>query len=947
MTWRERRNLSLPQRPKSVSSAYTDSASWSDADDTTVAASDVGDSPDPGWQSFPKRLAGHGRKLHADSPISPHTARRFSHDELGYAFDPSTGWTRSPDSAPGLWDLQKDNVVSIYPSSEGGQSSATELSRYPVSEEDPEPDFEGISIQQQPFSRPRPGSQRSSAATASTARRDSALLSPKPDSEAGPSPFLDPFIPGDAPGDGGLPSIRYVLDSKDEPIVEGKFDAPKYAKDLATIDYLETLQKDSHELWQTARSATDSEKEHLMKDLVTRLWEASAGFLVDLLKSHKTLRQVATAHRDSLGEIDKLQQHSAASEDKASHKQRDLSIDVESLRRENMRLRLELALRDRETAESVSSGDYDVPNKQVKKWIGEQPIFPEVSTHLSKNPMPQDAVEEEFVKPGLDVEAIPERNPKDWLAMMQPIKEKPWIEATRRNSWEPNHDDTEELRQKIKQLREKVKELEYENELLDEQFDHLVLGERAAEEDARDKAITHSKAETAGLQAANQTLLKNLEVEQAMTKRLGKDCDDLDEQIAFKDHKTSKLEVDLDALQKELYQERRECNDAKSKLEELEADDLRNQIKFDPAEVSQLANEITALKKELGMARADLEEQRRENGDRIADLKDSQQKLEAAEDKYVDLIQDEVYRNTVEDLWSRIHELEALLDEPETREEDTETVCEDTEQEHEATEDNYAESVHGTDTTELLRNRTDELETLLDEYDDLEEVIEISYEDPQQDLEAMEDTDEALVHGEAYRDTVEKLQNIVHELENALNEREANEDADTVSHLKTALKLSDECIAVQTTKIQEQSAEIKALKEPKTNPRGVYLKLEDLKKRGGTLQDQQAAWHREILELDRSRRQAELRYQQACKALSKAHQDLEKLQKERFVDPVREQQLLERLAFRDRESERMKLALQNLQLKLLSAEQLETIHEGAIADVESILHAFQEEVLGK
>ncbi|KAH8907965.1 hypothetical protein BR93DRAFT_926996 [Coniochaeta sp. PMI_546] len=801
-----------------------------------------------GWQSSYHGLQTSLGGALDDSPISPLTIREF---------DPPYAASQNTDTT----DF----------------ASEPSVGRSPLSQGYPETDFEGFSLP--PLSFPRPRSHRSSDTSSTATRQAPGLLTSERRGHAS-SLFIDPLAPQSADLSLGLPSIRHIMDSDDRVDDDIKLELPTLVKDDALVNHLEILQRDAAECWKKAQGVSGEKRENLVNDLVSRLWQTSVSYLAELLRSHKTLRQLATDHRVSLGEIDKLRQYSQDTEGEVFERERHLSLDLDGLKEENRKLRKQLALRDLSVAKSLSNEDDSL---RIGSWIQNQAFVHNSSFQVNKNLQPLETLEEE-IKPDMAVGTIPSEELKDWPDMMPPLRERPWADANKRESWEPNHKDTVEMLQKIQQLRDDIEHERYLREAsqelalqLEKELD-LAHGLTAADEpsavDDAQSATAKRIAEIVGSRAALKTSQKNYEKAQAETAFLQKKCDELEGKIAENDHRILMLQRDLEEVQNELNQERGELTDAMLRIEDMEAQlaDSEKQLQSKTAELSRLEYQVGVLVADLNTAQASLEDLSHKNA--------------ALEEKNYDLVTDNVYK----------------------------LQC----AEHEET---------------LRKLKEAELEEIKDE----------------------------LAEERATRDvTRSDLEDYIHDLEDAIAEDKAEQeelrkqiekDRATVAELEVTVSLRDDRILAQGDTIHQLKQSNKSLKD--TNKQlAEYLKslrgeegqrkFEALRKRCRKLQEQRAAWRHEIREMASRGSRAEQRYRQEHRALTKAHRDLEKLRQQRNFDAERERQLLARIAFLERECERLKLALQDIQLRVASAVQIEQSHEREIDDVEGILQALGE-----
>lgn len=564
--------------------------------------------PIPGLQHFSNLFDPSLRGAPHDSPISPLTVR----DHFPQGFPQGSDVTDSP-----------------------SQDSRSFIGRSPLSREQPEPDFEGVSLQEQPFS--RPGSQRSSTASSTSARRVPALLITEPSHHVVASKlFLDPFGPQSADQPQlGLPSIRHITASTDG---DGKMDPPPDVfRDSALVNHLETLQRDATDCWERAASAaSEQERETLVNGTVSRLWHTSVSFLADMLRSHKMLRQLASIHRLSLGEIDRLRQYSEDTEGKVVQKERNLSLDLDGLKAENKQLRQQLALRDLTAAREMEVS-VEKASMVMGTWVKDQPYVPNSSSQVARpaHHQPLQTVEEE-IQPDKEPGETTKEQLKDWPAIQPPLKAKPWEDVQRRESWQPDPASVVEMLQKIKQLREDLQHERFEKEAALEQIHQLEQqadlfhGFEATDEpsklDSARETATKRMAEIVGLRAALKTAQQNYETEKGWSAQLQRTCDGFEDRVAERAHKIMKLERELKDVKDELYQERRELTDARLEAEEREVlvANLQEQIEAKTKEVSRLDSEMKLLIADLNATQADLVELQKKNEKLAEDLYDQQ-----------------------------------------------------------------------------------------------------------------------------------------------------------------------------------------------------------------------------------------------------------------------------------------------------------------------------------
>lgn len=755
----------------------------------------------------------------------------------------------------------------------------------------PEPDFEGVSLQRQPFSRPR--SQRSSTISS---RRAPVLLAPLPGRHAAAARlFIDPLgPPSDVPFQTlGLPSLRHILNAspylEEDEEREGVQDpVSTIHEDNMLVKHLETLQRDAAEAWAkaAAEATSEQEREKLVDDTAARLWQASVSFLAELLRARRALRQVTARHRTSLGELGRLRQYSEDAEEDAAERERGLSGDLDGLRAENRRLRALLTARDREAARDTAAAAEEA-EMWMGAWLGEQ------------QQQPGESVGEEVVAAESEGSETDESAPGDWAATAElPGKEQARAEeAQRRESWQLDPATTVEMLQLIEELREKLEQERVEKEAAQEQIHQLeqeaalfhglepASGDDLSIINSARGAATKRMAEIAGVRAALKTKQHAYEVEKAGAELLRKKCDELEVCIAEKDHAVEKLQRELRDVEAELEEERKELTEVRLEAEERDSlvADLRLRARKKTAEISRLDSETKVLIGELNAAQASLVELRAKNENLAKDLYDEQtangmQLQDLEHERYLKAQEEAAHDRTkdalagTEGAWSEhCNGLENQIKEYE----EASAQHEASEAQHKATETQLQKDL------DLLNNYVTELEVV-----DCDKTDEI----------------------QALEDRVQQL----------------GQDNQSIGDVNK--RLAEYLKSVR----QEEGWE----------------RLEQLRLRCQSLKKQRAAWAPVIREMAVKRGYAEQRYRQARRALKEARQDLEELQQQRVSDAEHEKKMLARIAFLERECENARLALQYAQLRLAGAKQIEQAHEREVDDLESILAAIGGDVTG-
>lgn len=819
--WRRSTGAHTSQWPESTPTA-TDMLSTGDSTYTGSEKS-YGNAPASRWQPFSHGFQPSLEGVAEDSPVSPLTVQNLrQHQPTGQGTDTTDFATQSTTHSALSMDYS-------------------------------EPDSEGISLQKALFSRPR--SQHSSVVSSSTTRRVPGLLTPRShDHTASASKlFIDPLTPPSADLDLGLPSMRHLLESETTPSDgDRKPDAPPVTKDKALVNHLERLQRDATLRWDWAHTApSDEDKKGIITDLVRKLWQTNVHHLADLLKANQKLRRLAGAHRQSLGEVDKLRQDSRAAAGQVADTERDLGGNLAELREENKKLRTQLALRDIALAEFASEQDESL---RMGSWVEQQPFVPDLSAQVGVE-RPADEITSPMGEGTGDEQ-------EDWASLQPPLKDRPRDEARKRGSWDPNPDIAVELIQKIAQLRNDVSHEKFEKDAaqemvvkLQKDLDH-VLGLAEADEalatsggpDDLRTVATRRIAEIVGSRAALRTAQQNYEKGQAECAILQKTCDALEERIAERDEWVRILERDLGEVRAELVRERGERTDAMLRVEEVEAR-LAESEKLDrekTAEVARVEGQLSVLLAELEAAQAD-----------VPDLK---KKLAELEQTNYDLVADNVYKLQCAEHEQKLRELkEAELEEARGELAETET--------------NYKAS------RAELESRIHELEDANAEYEAEEAAL-------RKKIESENSAFADLEYDLALKDErIEELRETVRQLEQAELEGAGTADDAPRADLENRIHEMEGAIA------DYKAAEVE-LRRQRDRERGL------------------AARRKEMLEMAARRSRAEQRSHRKHRALTRALRDLGGMIRPNQLYSERERQLIERLAVLEKECEERRLALQ-------------------------------------
>ncbi|OIW31098.1 hypothetical protein CONLIGDRAFT_299624 [Coniochaeta ligniaria NRRL 30616] len=861
--------------------AFTPSYLTSPALTAQTAETLVTSDSEGGWSLLPTNRMSVQTAL---TPVGLSDASTITGSEHSHRKAPAPGWQSfSQAFQPALQGAAHDSLTvrDITPpaiSSEGFDAtdfaSQSSISRSRLPTLYSEPDFEGISLQSKPFRRP-PRSQRSSNASSTTTRRAPGLLTPMPNRRGRATRiFADPLAAPSADLDFGLPSIRHIIDSDDG--IDGGInpEQPTAFKDNALVNHLEEFQREATARWDKTKGASEHDREIIVSDLVTRLWQTSVNYLAEILRANKKIRQLATAHRVSLGEVHKLRQYSQDTIEREEEREHNLTLDLDRLREENKRLHRELTLRDLSIAKSVTTEEESL---RIGYWIQNQPFVPNSSSQVDKNDQPPETLEEEG-KPDVKVGETPKQELKQWSDFAPPLKEEPWKEK-RRESWEPNHEDVVEMLRKIKQLRDDVEHEKFMKGAAEEMVVQLekeldqAHGSEAVDESSAvgDVQSTAAKriAEIVGARAALKTSQQNYEKAQEECALLQKTCDGLEETIAEKDHRILILERDLKEAQKDLAQERGELMDAMLKIEDMETQlaECQKQLHSKTSEVSQLEYQVGVLIPDLNTTQAEREDLRHKNA--------------VLEEKNYDLITDNVYK----------------------------LQC----AEHEETLRKLKEAE--------LQEAKDELAEERIDY----EASRIDFANNIRDLE--ESISEYKAEQDELRKQIDKHRTMVGELEVAISFR----DLDLQIQRETIQELR------QSNKSTMAAAKGLAEYPKSLRGEEGQQRFEELRRRCRRLKEQQVRWQREIREMAGKWLRAQLRYRHDHRALTKAYRDLERLQQQRHFDAERERLQLDQIASLEQECEDARLALQDAHLRLASAEEIGKTHDGEIEDVEGIL----------
>jgi chromosome segregation ATPase len=732
----------------------------------------------------------------------------------------------------------------------------------------------------------------------------------------------------------GLPSIRKILNSPCEP-----FDILPFQEDLKAVNSLETFQKEATKAWEQSQQFYGWDREKMMTLMLASSWDLNLRLLTGMLRANNFLRTLQSMHRTSLGEIERLQQHSEEDQAEGFESKRKLSFTIEELKDMVKELRLQLALRDY----AVANDKKEAESMEMRMWLDEEAFPMETRSHITKDQDPKDtdfmnrdSLELYDIKVNLEEPPTPQKRVLDWPAVMPPIKEKPWLDIEKRKSWEPDHDDTEELLQKIKALREELDHERFQKEHLEEALETMEGGEK--EVDNAHTQAARRIAEKVGLAAALITTQRSLTDEKDRNVLLQKHVDAMEEEIATKDHKIKKLERELQETTAEMRQERRDATDAK-----FEAEDLRSKTQDLQIEISSLERQIGVLKVELATAEKDLLESLHQSqawSDRQDDLERQIAELETqfydtATDKGM-LIQDvEMYQRQIAELDTQLYDAETekgmliqdvdmyqkQVAELETQFYDAETSKRMLIQDVEMYQQKYRDLVR--------------------EFQDFREQHKTGTEDEEkeppavtEDVAATEDVDFHKMI-ETYETAIKDLRELLSTKEEQLSSHRAQNQklADTLKSLRESTKKREE----DQRDINKQRDETLA---------ALRSKREYMLQRVRVLRTQGAAWRQELEGMAARRQHAEELYQQAHGALTTALEDLARMRAEEVVYGARERELEERVEMLYGELERRRRALQDMRLQILSGTEILKSHDRETDDVRGFLAALGADVKG-
>jgi predicted nucleic acid-binding Zn-ribbon protein len=708
-----------------------------------------------------------------------------------------------------------------------------------------------------------------------------------------PRLFLDPLGPQkEDQFHLGLPSLRHILDGPETPAAsDGAVKPPPdVSQDHAIVNRLEALQRDATECWAKSATALNADEKAVLNDTVGTLWHTAVSLVAELLRSHKKLRQAGNLHRGSLGEIDRLRKHSEDQEGRVVEQKEAASVEIQELRRENVFLHQQLAMRDLESR----SGDEPSPEAKslaMGTWVAKQPFLPNSSTQGARPAALLQALEEEE-------EVQPEAQPGqmasvakllDWPAIHPAPKERPWEDDVHsQRLWQPDPKSSPELEQKISQLRDRLAHEVFEKEVLRERLEQLErevallhafeVVDEPSDADSMAEAATKRLAELVGVRAALKTAQQSYESDKGYYASIQGRCDELEGRLEERDGVVEKLGRELKEVQAELQEERRELNEARFEAEEREGvvEDLKGQVMA-------MAKEVARAEVEMDML--------------VGELKATQAELAHARNK-IQKLEDDLY-----DRDTRIGELIQDLD-------------------YERNERARAEAEFRVIKVELSSS----VDALAEQCAAQERQI------------------------EDYKRTITQHEAVVAQLEqdyDLLNNHFMDEG---VKRLDLAEQVKAQQVKItQLMRELRSYADINKRLAQHLKSLGQeegWQRLEELRLRCEKLEEHRAAFAPTIFDLAREKERAQLRYEHDHRALAGAQADLKKLRQQRGYDIKRQTQLLARIAYLEQAYERAKHALQIAQLRLAGAKQIDGAHAREIEDLEAILRAMRGQETG-